>query len=211
VQEIIPLLGISAAIAIGAVSPGPSFVMVARTAVAFSRGDGVAAAFGIGAGGALYTIAALAGLQAIFSAVPSLYFLLKFFGGIYLAFLGYQIWKGASQPLDIPSDADTPKVQNIKNSFLTGLYTQLSNPKAAIYYASVFAAFHLQDFSLLLGLCTILAIFIIEVGWYLLVALALSSARPRNAYLQYKKWIDRSAGGVMTLLGIKLVTSANQV
>jgi threonine/homoserine/homoserine lactone efflux protein len=210
VQEIFPLLGIAGAIAIGAVSPGPSFVMVARTAVASSRSDGVAAAFGIGAGGALYTIAALAGLQALFSAVPSLYFLLKFIGGIYLAFLGYQIWKGAGQTLDIPSDDTSPKTHEIKNSFLTGLYTQLSNPKAAIYYASVFAAFHLQDFSLILGLCTIVAIFIIEVGWYLLVALALSSAKPRDAYLRYKKWIDRSAGGVMVLLGIKLVTSVNQ-
>lgn len=41
-----------------------------------------------------------------------------------------------------------------------------------------------------------------------MVALALSSAAPRSAYLRYKVWIDRSAGGVMGLLGLRLVWSA---
>ncbi|HWT19358.1 MAG TPA: LysE family translocator, partial [Variovorax sp.] len=40
----IPLLGIAGAMIVGAMSPGPSFVMVARTAVSSSRGDGLAAA-----------------------------------------------------------------------------------------------------------------------------------------------------------------------
>lgn len=210
-HDLLPLLGVVSAIAIGAISPGPSFVMVARTAVASSRIDGVAAAFGIGTGGAIYTIAALAGLQAAFAAIPSLYFLLKLCGGLYLVYLGYKIWKGAAAPLDIPADETTPPSPCARQSFLTGLSTQLSNPKAAIYYASVFAAFHLQDFSLLFGVCTALAIFIVEMGWYLLVAIALSSAKPREAYLHYKKWIDRSAGCVMGLLGLKLATSADQI
>jgi len=42
--------------------------------------------------------------------------------------------------------------------------------------------------------------------WYAIVALALSSAAPRSAYLRYKAWIDRAAGGVMVLLGIKLLS-----
>jgi len=42
----LPLLGIAGAMIIGAMSPGPSFVMVARTAVA-SRSDGLAAALGM--------------------------------------------------------------------------------------------------------------------------------------------------------------------
>jgi len=211
VQEIILLLGVAGAIGIGAVSPGPSFLMVARIAVASSRSHGVAAAFGIGAGGAIYTIAALAGLQAAFAAVPSLYLVMKLAGGAYLIFLGYQIWKGAAQPLDLPQNTAEQNALTAKRAFLIGLSTQLSNPKAAIYYASVFAAFHLQDFSVFLGVCTVLAIFAIEVGWYLIVAALLSSARPRSAYLRYKTWIDRAAGGVMALLGIKLITSAQQI
>jgi threonine/homoserine/homoserine lactone efflux protein len=50
-------------------------------------------------------------------------------------------------------------------------------------------------------------VFAIETGWYALVALVLSSDRPRLAYLRFKTWIDRAAGGVMIALGLRLATS----
>ena len=51
-------------------------------------------------------------------------------------------------------------------------------------------------------------VFVIETGWYALVALVLSSEGPRLAYLRFKTWIDRAAGGVMIALGIRLAASA---
>jgi len=48
-------------------------------------------------------------------------------------------------------------------------------------------------------------IFVIEAGWYAVVALAFSSERPRAAYLRSKFWIDRLAGAVMGALGVRLV------
>ena len=97
IDTTLSLLGIAGAMAVGAMSPGPSFVMVARTAVA-SRADGLAAALGMGAGGLVFAIAALAGLQAAFLAVPALYLAIKGFGGAYLVYLGIRIWRGARQP-----------------------------------------------------------------------------------------------------------------
>ncbi|MBS1170370.1 MAG: threonine transporter [Burkholderiaceae bacterium] len=209
-QELLLLCGIVGAVAIGAVSPGPTFLMVARTSVATSRANGVAAAFGIGIGGAIYTVAALAGLQAAFAAVPSLYIVLKVAGGLYLVYLGYRIWAGASQSFELAAEANGQPVQDGRRAFWLGLGTQLSNPKAAVFYASIFAAFQSQHFSLLMNLAIVLANFLVEFGWYLLVATVLSSARPRAAYLRYKAWIDRSSGGVMAILGIKLIASARQ-
>ena len=69
-QEVVSLIGIIAALAVGIVSPGPSFVMVARLAVAGSRSHGMSAALGMGLGGAAFAIAALLGLQALLLAVP---------------------------------------------------------------------------------------------------------------------------------------------
>ena len=57
------LLGITAAIGIGAASPGPSFVMVARTAASQGRPHGLLAAAGIGTGGLIFAILALLGLH----------------------------------------------------------------------------------------------------------------------------------------------------
>ena len=201
------LLGIAGAMAVGAMSPGPSFVMVARTAVSSSRGDGLAAALGMGAGGIVFAIAALAGLQAAFLAVPALYLAVKLLGGAYLVYLGIRIWRGASQPLAVAQEERSPGRQgDARRAFLLGMGTQISNPKTAVVYASIFAAFLPREVPLALALAVPAVIFCIETGWYAIVALALSSAAPRSAYLRYKVWIDRAAGGVMVLLGLKLLS-----
>lgn len=86
------LLGITAAIGIGAASPGPSFVMVARTAASQGRPHGLLAAAGIGTGGLIFAILALLGLHSLLNLAPALYLALKLAGGLYLAWLGWRIW-----------------------------------------------------------------------------------------------------------------------
>jgi hypothetical protein len=51
-------------------------------------------------------------------------------------------------------------------------------------------------------------IFSIEFGWYTIVALLFSATRPRALYLGAKLWIDRFAGGVVGVLGGKLILEA---
>lgn len=200
------ILGIATALGLGAMSPGPSFLFVARTSVVASRSDGVAAAMGMGVGGVLFAIIALLGLHVLLTNVPWLYLALKIAGGSYLVYLGWCIWRGASKPLAIAADM-APAPAKVQRSFLLGLVTQLSNPKTAIVYASVFTAFLPPHFPLSLALLISVLVFVVEAGWYTLVALALSSNKPRAWYLRSKVWIDRSAGGVMVFLGGKLVLS----
>ena len=207
-NDLLALLGIAGALAIGVVSPGPSFVMIARTAVATTRGEALAAAAGMGVGGFLFGVAALVGLQGLLLAVPSLYIALKVVGGLYLAYLGLRIWRGAAQPLQVEAAAAGQAAKGRWRAFALGLATQVSNPKTAVVYASVFAAFLPQSFTLQFGAAVLALVLIIETGWYALVALGLSSERPRRAYLRCKRWVDRTAGGVMVLLGLKLVSSA---
>ena len=181
---------------------------MARPAVSSSRGDGLAAALGMGAGGVVFAIAALVGLKAAFLAVPALYLAVKLLGGAYLVYLGIRIWRGAREPLSTAQDerAAAGAGSNARRAFLLGMGTQISNPKTAVVYASIFAAFLPREVPLALALAVPAVIFCIETGWYAVVALALSSAAPRSAYLRYKAWIDRAAGGVMVLLGLKLLS-----
>src|SRR5438128_1756990 len=126
-EAIVPLLSIAAALILGAMSPGPSFVMVARTAVAASRADALAAALGMGVGGVLFAAAALLGLHAVLSAVPWLYAGLKILGGAYLIFLGCMIWRDARTPLRIADAAAGERAGTLTRSFALGLVTQVSN------------------------------------------------------------------------------------
>ena len=207
-HELTALLGVLAALTVGVVSPGPSFVMVARMAAASSRSRALGAALGMGVGGLLFASAALLGLQSVLHAVPALYVALKVLGGLYLCYLGLLIFRSARQPL--PAEAIDPRASGARRSFWLGLATQLSNPKTAIVYASVFAAFLPEQFSLAFAVALLALVFLVEAGWYSLVALALSSAAPQRAYLSCKAWVDRLAGAVMVGLGIRLLTTATR-
>ncbi|MDQ1829929.1 LysE family translocator [Massilia scottii] len=210
-NELTLIAGIAAALGLGAMSPGPSFIMVARTAVTASRTDGIAASVGMGIGGVLFAAIALLGLHVVLTNVPWLYMVLKAAGGAYLIYLGYRIWRGAAQPLALGQNDAPRQRRQLGKSFSLGLVTQLSNPKTAIVYAGVFTAFLPPSFSLTLALVLALVVFVIEAGWYVVVAIALSSQHPRAWYLRYKAWIDRAAGGVMAALGGKLIWSARSL
>ena len=156
----------------------------------------------------MFACLALLGLNGLLLTVPSLYLALKIAGGLYLAYLGIRIWRGARQPLAVTSGAIDSPTHSMSKSFALALTTQISNPKAAIIYGSVFAAFLPAAPSIAFNVSVAAVVFLIETGWYSLVAVALSSHRPRQVYLRYKTWLDRAAGGVMMALSVKLVSSA---
>jgi threonine/homoserine/homoserine lactone efflux protein len=202
------VLAIAAAIAIGAASPGPSFVMVVRTAVAKSRTHGLAAALGMGVGGVIFCALALFGMRAVFAQAEWLYVAFKLAGGCYLIYLAWRIWRSADQPLSQEGAAIVEG--RAFRSFLLGLGTQLSNPKTLVFYGSVFALLP-ADLPIWGDLVLPPIIMAIETGWYTLVALAFSLPQPRAAYLRWKSKIDRLAGAVMAALGLKLILSGTRV
>lgn len=207
-ETLLALAGVLLAVLLGAISPGPSFLFVARASMAHSRRNGMAAALGMGVGGAVFAALAVLGLKAVFASHPWLYMTVKFAGGLYLIYIGVEMWRGAAKSLDVLQSADGDR-RTGRRSFAMGLATQLSNPKTAIFYGSIFAALLPQNVSPLVAMALPLMVFCIELSWYSIVALLLSAAGPRSVYLRAKARIDRTAGGVMGLLGLKLLISAD--
>jgi threonine/homoserine/homoserine lactone efflux protein len=204
------LLAVAAAILLGAMSPGPSFVIVARTAMARSRSQGVLTALGMGIGGSLFALVALAGLQLILIAVPSIYRALQIAGAAYLLYIAYRLWVTALEPLDLAGGEEADQGSRMR-VFLLGLGTQLSNPKTAIVYASVFTAALPEQASWTVSAMLVSLIFIVEFGWYAVVAVAFSTGRARSAYLRGKTWIDRLAAGAMGALGVKVISDMRSI
>ncbi|NLD15508.1 MAG: LysE family transporter [Gammaproteobacteria bacterium] len=198
------LLAMTAAFTLGAMIPGPSFLLVARTALAVSRPAGLAAALGMGLGGVVFAVVALLGLMALLAAVPVLYGALKLVGGLYLLSIGWRIVRGARQPLVMDSMGQKNN-GSLWRAFALALATQLSNPKTALAYAGIFASLLPREVPLAVTLALPVLVFVIEFGWYALVTLVLSAPGPRARYLAGKVWIDRIAGSLMGLLGIKLL------
>jgi threonine/homoserine/homoserine lactone efflux protein len=195
--DLVALLTIAGAIAIGAVSPGPSFVMVAQTALSTTPRNGLVAALGIACGGLVFATVATTGLGAALVYAGPLFLVLKVAGGIYLMYLGVRLWRASHEE---PTTADMQGIAT-RRTFTTALLTQLSNPKAIVVYGSVFAtALPLHPARWLL-IALPLAVTAVEAGWYLIVATVMSRPAPRRAYLRSARAIDRLAGSAMGGLG----------
>src|ERR1700761_9370764 len=114
------IAAILGALLIGAMSPGPSFLVVARNAIGLSRRDGLATALGMGIGGVFFSGIALLGLYTLLAAVTWLYVSLKVAGGLYLIYLASKIWRGAKTPLAF-NQGQANASANPRKSFWIGL------------------------------------------------------------------------------------------
>ncbi|WP_180126205.1 MULTISPECIES: LysE family translocator [unclassified Acinetobacter] len=194
---------IAAALLLGAMSPGPTSIYVAKNSIAISRKHGLFTALGTGLGAAIFGLLAVLGLQAFLLAVPSAYLALKICGGLYLLWMAFKIIKHAKEPIEA-GDASSSQM-SLRRAFTTGLITQLSNPKIAIVLASIFTALLPKEIPTYFYFVLPVLCFFIDAGWCSLVAVALSAEKPRKVYLKFKAGFDRAAGVVMTVLGLKLI------
>ncbi|MHA3050276.1 LysE family translocator [Acinetobacter sp. ANC 4641] len=203
VNSLWSLFPIAVALMLGAISPGPTFIYVAKNSIAISRKHGLFTALGTGTGAALFGLLAVMGLQAILLAVPSAYLILKVCGGLYLLWIAFKIIRHAKEPMQ--TEQDTTQKMSYAQAYRLGLITQLSNPKIAIVLASIFTALLPKEIPTYYYVVLPVLCFFIDAGWYSLVAMVLSAEAPRKVYLKSKAIFDRVAGGVMTLLGLKLI------
>jgi threonine/homoserine/homoserine lactone efflux protein len=134
---------------------------------------------------------------------------LKIAGGLYLVYIASKIWRGARAPLTMDTIQPADR-RNVRKSFWTGLSTQLSNPKTAIAYGSIFAALLPQHPPLWSYFALPPLVSAVEAGWYTVVAMCFSSRRPREMYAKAKAWIDRIAAGVIGALGLRLILTAHK-
>ena len=204
-DHFVPLFAILGALLLGAISPGPSFVFVVRTAVAQSRREGLAAALGMGVGAMLYGGLAVLGLRTLMQDGGLLFTGLKIAGGLYLLYLAWKIWSHAADPITVETSG---AAGNPRKAFTLGLLTQLSNPKIVAVFGAVFAALLPANPEPWLYWALPPLIFVQETAWYSVVALAFSSAKPRALYLGAKLWVDRAAAAFIGVLGIRLIVEA---
>src|SRR5262249_33918923 len=124
-------LAILGALAVGVVSPGPSFVLIVRTALAVSRRAGLAAALGMGLGGVGFAGLALLGLHAVLLRAGWLSVGVRLLGGASLLYLATGLGRGAATPLAAVSASAAPRAGagGFARHLWIGFATQVSNPK----------------------------------------------------------------------------------
>ena len=185
-------------------SPGPAFFAVSRTAISSSRAAGITAAGGLATGALIWAIATMFGLDVLFARAPWLYDAMRLGGAAYLIYLGVGMLRSAWRGERMKNDAVGPSGNR---AFLRSLGVQLSNPKAAVFFGSIFVTLLPAAAPLWVKGGALAILGINEFGFYGLVAVVLSAPRAQRIYSNAKRGLDALFGGFLTALGVKLALS----
>jgi threonine/homoserine/homoserine lactone efflux protein len=190
---------------IAAASPGPAVLMTARIGVTEGFRAGVLVAIGVGLGAVCWALAALFGLAVLFKLMPALFWAFKIIGGLFLCWIAFQMWRHAKEPM--ATDAGDVPERSGWGAFRLGLFTNLANPKPAVFFGAVFVGTVPPDATIISLAALLFVVFLNELVCNVLVARAFSFERPRRAYIRLKTAIDRTFGGILALLGVKIAAT----
>lgn len=189
----------------GAMSPGPSLAVVLKHTLSGGMKNGMLAALSHGVGVGLYAAASLLGLGALMVQFPNVYQLLVYLGAAYLAYLGIKIL--LAKPNNNELQVQKSEVSALK-ALQDGFAIAFLNPKLAIFFLALFSQFiDPQNLTLSIGIIMCLTVFVIDTGWYLLVALLTEVSKNRFGFTKQNPWLDKVLGAVFIALAIKVVVS----
>ncbi|NHW02407.1 LysE family transporter [Stutzerimonas degradans] len=187
-------------------SPGPDFAVVVRESVTQGHRIGSWTALGVGCGIFLHVAYSLLGIGLIVSQSIVLFNLFKWLAAAYLLYLGWRALRARPQaPTDLTAAGGT--VRSAGSAFAMGFVTNGLNPKATLFFLSLFTVVINHDTPLLVqaGYGAYLAI--ATICWFLLVAWLFSRARVRAGFARMGHWFDRATGALLIALGARLALS----
>lgn len=189
--------------ALGMLSPGPDFFLIIKNAARYRRSAALMTALGVNCAVATHMAYCVAGLAVVITTTPWLFMLLKYAGAAYLIYVGIQalLSRGNSR-MDVSNVVQ--ENTSLKKAFVQGYLCNLLNPKATLFFLSIFT----QVLSVNSGMGEKLwyagIILTLSSVWWPLLVVLIQSAPVRRGLAKAQKVIDKLLGGVLIALGIKV-------
>lgn len=197
------LLSFNVAVFLAVAAPGPAFLVCVQASLAGGRRAGVLTGLGLAVTAGVWTLAALLGLDTLFTQFPWLYRSMKIGGAILVLIFAILIWVNATTPLS----EDTGKVSK-RRAFFGGLLMNLGNPKTILFSAGVLLVIFPAGLSAA-DMAVITANHVaLEAAVYSSLAFLLSRAPVRARYLAMKPTLGRATALVLGGLGIRLLVTS---
>ncbi|MGB1525778.1 MAG: LysE family translocator [Candidatus Poseidoniaceae archaeon] len=162
------ILAASTVFFLGAISPGPSLLMVIRNTIVGGRRRGVMCAVGHGIGFGLYAGVAIFGLIVLLEEAPGVFLGLQWIGIALLVWYGWLMWAHDDE------EAPEEMVEKEARGFLEGFSIAFFNPKIALFLVAVLAQVLESGMSLETKLVIGFIGMAIDMAWYVLVAVFLT-------------------------------------
>lgn len=190
--------------AMGAVSPGPSLAVVLRNTLAGGKRQGVLTGIGHGLGILIYAALVVTGLAVALAAFPAVESAIGYAGIALLAWLGLS-FIGIRLPPVGQVKAPSDEAARGRDGFAAGFFIAFLNPKIAAFFMAVFAPFIRADANGIEKAILALTAGIIDAGWYVLVALALSGTGLIHVLRRHASTVDRAIGGLLLAVAAGLL------
>lgn len=190
---------------IALMSPGPDFFFVSQTAASRSRREAMMGVVGIALGIVIWAGIALMGLHLLLQKMAWLHQVIMVGGGLYLGWMGLQLLRSARAKALLGTSNIEVGLPIRGNTFLRGFLTNLSNPKAVVYFGSVFSLFVGDDVSAGARWGLFVLIVAETFLWFSLVASVFALPVMRRGYQRLAKWIDGLAGVIFVGFGLHLI------
>ena len=193
---------------LAAASPGPDFILVSQQTLSNGKKAGFMCSIGIALGLSIHIIYSSFGLAAVIANSESALWVIKILGGGYLLYLGYKGLR--AKPAVIEGELAVKAIKySAKKSIGIGFLCNALNPKAPIYFVSLFTVVLSPDMPLYQIAIYGVWMMIIQLAWFSAVVGLLSQPRVHQQFKKMGHWIDRILGGAMVALGIKVITTSN--
>jgi RhtB (resistance to homoserine/threonine) family protein len=194
-------------------TPGPDVLYIVTHALRSGAKAGIVAGLGITAGCFIHIFAAALGVSALLATSATAFTVLKWLGAAYLLWVGVKLLlsRAPAGPPDLQALAAAAPAQSLGHVFLGGFWTNVLNPKVAIFFLAFVPQFIAPDTGnkalafILLGCIFNLNAIPVNSGW----ALAAAWMARRRTVQRGMHWLDRAAGVMFIAFGAKLALSDN--
>ena len=184
--------------------PGPDFVAVVRSSMTGGTASGIKTTAGVSLGLGMYATLSLLGLSAVLTEFHWLAWAVRVVGGCYLIYLGVRLLFSRADALSVSRESGGAA----RNPFVFGFLVTLTNPKAIVLFASVFAtAITPQTPGWVLAAMVVLVV-LSAFTWYVLVSLFMSSQPVLKRFSNMQHRIERIAGACFVAIGGRILADS---
>ena len=184
---------------LGAMSPGPSMMVVINNAIFKSKYNGVLTALGHGLGISIYALFAVIGVGFIIKTNVFIFNSLKFFSIIFLFYLGTQAIIKRKR-----LEFDKNNLRSGFQSFIQGLAISILNPKIFIWFIAIYSQFMSLNNDNIFNLLLVLIASIVDALWYLLLVYLVTSKGILELIKDKSYIIQKIVGCLFILISIIL-------
>jgi len=194
------------ALLIALIAPGPDFAMIFKQSITYGRRASIFTSIGIGLGCSVHIIYCILGIGLIISKSIILFNIIKYLGAAYLIYLGISSLRSNGFKIDKNNTKHNKSISDFK-SFMVGFLCNALNPKATLFFLSMFTVVINIDTPILVQVIYGLFCVLLTTFYFVLTSLFLTKDSVRKFFNKFGVWIDRVVGAVLILLGIKIALS----